>query len=160
MLLLPASLFRAGTPSPWLPLALIWTPRSTAVAGRAHPQLQWPPNPMPSFGPLSPWQSCGLSGPRASPKYRPGPSLVPACSSPGVHAFSDLSQVMEEASPPPASPPRLTYPNLRPPLLSLCPVCCLPGLLTTCAVFLPYLCSASLIDELPYREIFLFLSLL
>lgn len=105
---------------PLAALALIWTPRSTAVAGRAHPQLQRPLNAMPSFRPLSPWQPRGLSGLRASPKYRPGPSLVPACSSPGVHAFSDLSQVTEEVSPPPASPPRLTYPNLPGPHYCLC----------------------------------------
>lgn len=114
----PLHTSRPSGPLRWL----AGSPCTAAVAYRPNADL-----PSPSMG--SPWQPRGLSGPRASPKHRgPGPSLVPACSSPGAHAFSDPSQVMEEVSPPPGSPlGSPTQISQGPPLLSPCPVCCLPG---------------------------------
>lgn len=106
--------------APQGPFTGILTPRSIPVASLAHPQLEGPPDPTPSFRP-SPLLLRDLSGPRASPKHRgPGASLLPACSSPAAHTFSDLSQVTEEVSPPPGSPlGSPTQISQGPPLLSL-----------------------------------------
>ena len=114
-------LLHTGAASPRAPLARIPTPRSTWAAGPAHPQLRRPPDPTPSFHPSPRAATWSLR--TEGPKHRgPGPSFLPACSSPAARPFSDLSQVAEEVSPPPGSPPRLTYPNLPgPPLLSLMP---------------------------------------
>lgn len=120
---------------PDLPWWLVGPPSMAAVASGPN---AFPQSPLPV---AAAWSLRTKDQPKAQ---QPGPPFVGACSSPGAPAFSDLTQVREEVSPPPGSPPRLTYPIVPgPPITVSTPLCCfLPS--PQLALLLPCWCPAPL----------------